>query len=73
MAILIHRTAYTSLGCIVMQDLKEQCALPKWLTLYFYKVKVCMNLMVSMWQYLISHRLKIDLMHNLNLILLLNQ
>lgn len=46
MAILIHRTAYTSLGCIVMQDLKEQCALPKWLTLYFYKVKVCMNLMV---------------------------
>ena len=46
MAILIHRTAYTSLGCIVMQDLKEQCAIPKWLTLYFHQVNVGMNLMV---------------------------
>lgn len=45
-AILIRRTAYTSLGCMAMQDLKEQCAIPKWLTLYFHQVNVGMNLMV---------------------------
>lgn len=46
MAILIHRTAYTSLGCMALQDLKEQFAIPKWLTLYFHQVNFGMNLMV---------------------------